>query len=605
MFSPALERQRQQLYAKTMLGKVRFPAIELAGVSAAPSSISGFVARGGTLIFSIAQPIFMKLSCRIRTVRPHLLPILLVCATLTGCDRARRLVDRAYTERALHVGNGIEPATLDPHINTGSAESAILSEIYEPLIERGADGLALVPAAAGSWDISPDGLTYTFHLRTDRRWSNGDPVTADDFLQSFRRVVDPRLAAEFAARANSVVGVPAFLHGELTDPQQLGFSAPDAHTFVITLSAPNVVFIQNLIAYPWVPVHLPTLDATGGRLRNNRAFSRPDVMVTNGAMQLAEWTPNVRVVLKPNPYHPDHAKVWLHTINFYPIENLDTEERAFRAGQLHATTSLPSSKVAVYEANKDPALQITPRIGVSFIVFNTRRPPFNDARVRRAFSAAINREALAKAAYQGGFTPAHSLSQPGMGGYQPVILITEGPAAARSLLAAAGYPGGAGFPPITYLYNTLDRNRAVAEILQQMWRKELGINVELVNQEWKVFLDTRREGTFDIARSGWNPFANEPTDYFELFLKDGSYNQTGWSNARFDALYQEALKTFAVPARHRLYTEMDRILRDESPLAPLVFSSTVRLVDPSVQHWPNNIMDSRFLRDVTLAGATP
>lgn len=535
------------------------------------------------------------------------LVVLSLCALtfIAGCGRQRSAVDRAYEERALHVANGIEPSTLDPAINTGSSESAILSEIYEPLVERGNDGLSIVPAAAESWDVSPDGLTYTFHLRQNRRWSNGDPVTADDFLQSFRRVVDPRLAAEFAVRGSSVVGVPEFLSGKLTDPTKLGFSAPDTHTFVITLSAPNVVFIQNLIAYPWVPVHMPTLDATGGRLRDNQNWVKPGVMVTNGALQLKEWIPNSRIVLEPNPYHPDHDKVWLHTVSYYPIETLDGEERAYRAGQLHATTSLPSGKVAVYEKVHDPALQINPRLGVSFLVFNARRSPFNDPRVRRAFSAAIDRAALAKAAYQGGYTPALSISQPGMGGYQPTALITDGPSEARQLLADAGYPDGKGFPKITYLYNTADRNRTVAEILQQMWRRELGVEVELVNQEWKVFLDTRHRGDFDIARAGWNPFANEPTDFFELFTTDGSNNETGWGNARFDTLYQEALQTSDVAARQALYREMDVILRDESPGAPLVHNSTVRLVHPSVQNWPNNVMDSRALRDVSLRGSTP
>lgn len=524
---------------------------------------------------------------------------------LAGCGRTRSAVDRAHEERALHIGNGIEPSTLDPAINTGSAESAILSEIYEPLIERGDDGLTLMPAAAESWNISDDGLTYTFYLNPNRHWSNGDPVTAKDFLESFRRVVDPRLAAEFAAKANSVVGVPEFLRGELTDPEKLGFSAPDPATFVIKLSAPNVVFIQNLIAYPWVPVHMPTLDATGGRLRDNQNWVKPGVMVTNGALVLAEWHPNSRIILKPNPYHPQHDRIWLHTVNFYPIEDLDTEERAFRAGQLHATTSLPSAKVATYEADNNPALQITPRLGVTFMVFNTRKPPFDDPRVRRAFSAAINREALAKVAYQGGYTPAFSLSQPGMGGYQPTALITDGPAEARDLLAAAGYPDGKGFPTITYLYNTMDRNRVVAEVLQQMWSRELGVKVELVNQEWKVFLDTRNAGSFDIARSGWNPFANEPTDYFELFITDNPNNNTGWGDARFDALYYQALQTFDVSARHALYREMDEIMREQAPCAPLVFSSTVRLVHPSVQNWLNNILDTRYLRNVTLAGETP
>lgn len=530
---------------------------------------------------------------------------LLGLLVLAGCGRNRSAVVRGFEERALHVGNGIEPSTLDPAINTGSSESAILGEIYEPLVTRGEDGLTLVPAAAASWEISDDGLTYTFHLRDNRRWSNGDPVTADDFLQSFRRVVDPRLAAEFAVRGSSVVGVPEFLRGELTDPAKLGFSAPDARTFVITLSAPNVIFIQNLIAYPWVPVHMPTLDATGGRLRDNQNWVKPGMMVTNGPMQLKEWRPNANLVLEPNPHYPAGDGAWLQRIHFYPIESLDAEERAYRAGQLHATTSLPPDKIAVYADAHDPALQISPRLGVSYILFNAREPPFDDPRVRRAFSAAIDRAAVAQAAYKGGFTPALSISQPGMGGYQPTALIQEGPEEARALLAAAGFPGGQGFPKITYLYNTADRNRTVAEILQQMWRRELGVNIELVNQEWKVFLDSRRNGDFGIARAGWFPFANEPTDYFELFLSDSSANDSGWGNPRFDQLYAQALQTMDVPQRQALYREMDEILREQSPAAPLVHNSTVRLVHPSVANWPNNVTDTRSLSEVRLVGESP
>lgn len=226
-------------------------------------------------------------------------------------------------------------------------------------------------------------------------------------------------------------------------------------------------------------------------------------------------------------------------------------------------------------------------------------------RVRRAFSAAIDRAAVAQAAYKGGFTPARSISQPGMGGYQPTALIEEGPAEARALLAAAGFPDGKGFPKVSYLYNTADRNRTVAEILQQMWRRELGVDVELVNQDWKVFLDSRRNGDFGIARAGWFPFANEPTDYFELFLTDSSANDSGWGDPRFDRLYAQALQTMTIEARQALYQEMDEILRDQSPAAPLVHNSTVRLVHPSVQNWPNNVMDTRALSEVRLVGEAP
>lgn len=225
--------------------------------------------------------------------------------------------------------------------------------------------------------------------------------------------------------------------------------------------------------------------------------------------------------------------------------------------------------------------------------------------MRRAFSAAIDHTALAQAAYKGGYTPALTISQPGMGGYEPPQPLSPGPEAAHALLAAAGYPSGRGFPKVTYLYNTADRNRMVAEILQQMWRSELGVEVELVNQEWKVFLDTRRNRDFAIARSGWFPFANEPTDYFGLFLTDSSYNDTGWGDACFDALYALSLQTVDLDARHQLYRQMDSILFAQAPAAPLVHNSTVHLVHPSVRNWPNNVMDARSLSAVYLVGEAP
>jgi oligopeptide transport system substrate-binding protein len=193
-----------------------------------------------------------------------------------------------------------------------------------------------------------------------------------------------------------------------------------------------------------------------------------------------------------------------------------------------------------------------------------------------------------------------------MGGYEPTVLLTGGPVEARRLLAEAGYPGGAGFPRVTYEYNTLDRNRTVAEILQQMWWKELGIHVELMNEEWKVYLDSLHSGRFSLIRSGWAPFVNDPVDYYELFVTNAPNNDTGWGDRRFDALYDQALQTQDATSRYALYREMDTIIRDEAPVAPLVFNCSIRLVDPRVRHWPNNVLDARELSAVTLdAGAAP
>jgi oligopeptide transport system substrate-binding protein len=265
------------------------------------------------------------------------------------------------------------------------------------------------------------------------------------------------------------------------------------------------------------------------------------------------------------------------------------------------TTTLPVSKIDFYRAQESPALHITPRLGVSYLVFNTEREPFNDARVRRAFALAINREQIATSIYRAGQTPAYALSQPGMDGYQPQHRLSGGPDEARKLLAGAGYPGGAGFPKVEYLYNTNELNRDVAQALQQMWSKELGVEVTIVNEEWKVFLNTRDLGNFQIARAGWFPFTDAPTEYFQQVVSNSAFNDSNWGDPEFDAHYEKAIHTLDRAERHKLYQRMDEIILRDMPVIPLVHAAIVRLVHTSVRGWKDNLLDSRLLAELHLA----
>lgn len=520
-------------------------------------------------------------------------------ATATGRETN---IETGIRDQVLHMGGGVEPATLDPHLNTGSPESAIISVLFEALVTRSRDGRTIEPAAARAWDIADGGRTYTFHLRDDLRWSNGEPLTARDFHQSFLRALTPQLAGEPGVMMYPVIGAEAFKKGEATDPASVGFEAPDDHTLVVRLREPMPHFLQLITSYPWLPVHRASVEAAGGWTTPAARWTRPGTMIGNGPFVLKSWTPNSVLTVVRNPHYHDAARVRLHEIRYYPIESTATEERAFRAGQLHVTYEVPESKIDAYQRDRPEVLRIAPRLGVNFLFFNVTAAPFTDVRVRRAFAFAIDRDRLVTTILKGGKTAASSYIQPGMGGFEPQARFGHDPERARTLLAEAGFPGGRGFPRVEYLYNTLERNRDVAEALQAMWRRQLGIEVTLKNEEWKVFVDTRQNGNFQVARAGWNPYADEPTDFFQMLVAGSTYNDARWTHEEYTRLYREASTDLDRSNRHARYHRMEEIIAEEMPLVPLFFNSQVRLVDTSVQNWTHNLFDDRPIEDLWLAG---
>jgi oligopeptide transport system substrate-binding protein len=527
------------------------------------------------------------------------LSIAAAAALLAGCGGNKSAVVQGIRDLVLHAGNGVEPGDLDPHTNTGSPESVILNEIFEGLVARDTN-LEIVPAAAESWDITAEGRILTFNLRPGLKWSNGDPLTARDFRDSFKRLLEPAIAAQFAFMAHPVAGAEDYNTGKTRDFSLVGFQALDDLTFRVILTEPTPHFLQLLTGYPFLPVHLASVARFGGTERPGTAWTRAGNLVSNGPMKLTAWEPNSVLTVSRNEHHWNSANVLLNEIRFYPIESQDTEERAYRTGQLHYTSTMPVSKIDTYRAEKSPALHVTPRLGAGFLVINTQKPPFDDARVRRAFALAINREQIATSIYRAGQTPAYSLGQPGMGGYQPRHKITGGPDEARSLLAEAGFPGGTGFPEVEYLYNTSELNRDVAQALQQMWRKELGVAVALHNEEWKVFLNTRDTGNFQIARAGWNPFTDEATEYFQQVVSTNAFNDSNWGDPEFDALYEKAIHSLDKVERHEFYQQMDEIVIREMPVVPIVHQAIARLVHPSVRGWKDNLLDNRQLAELRL-----
>ena len=537
-------------------------------------------------------------------VRPHLFailaPFIAVLGVLPACHRPETNVTRGNREGILHLGNGAEPADLDPQIVTGTKEFNLVEALFEGLAGVDPVDLHPVPAAAESWDVSPDGRVYTFHLRVDGKWSNGDPVTAQDFAYSFQRVLTPEIASEFSFYLWVIKNARAFNQGKLADFSQVGVRALDDRTFEVTLDNPTPYFLNLLRSAPFLPVHRATVEAAGGGKRRGTNWTRPEHLVGNGAFSLHEWTVNKVVAVRKSPTYWDAANVRLNEIRFYPIDVLDTEERAFRAGQLHKTYGVPFSKIDRYRRDEPGLLRLDPYARTQYLGVNCTRPTLKDARVRRALGLAIDRTALVRNLTRGGEQPATSFVTPDTGGYTTRARMDYDPAAARTLLADAGFPGGQGLPPVEMIFNKSEANEILAEAIQQMWKKDLGVDATLASQEWKVYLNRRTQLDYQIFQGGWTTTYLDPTGFLELFVGGSPINQSGWANAAFDGALDEAARTLDPAARLEHIQRAEAILLDEAPLIPLYYWTRAYLLSPSVKGWSPNRFDDHPYKYVSL-----
>ena len=521
-----------------------------------------------------------------------LLPFSALALLLGSCARHETAVESGNRDQVLHLGNRDEPADLDPHPNNSGTTGILLSSLFEGLVTRANDGVTILPGVAERWDISPDGLTYTFHLRADAKWSNGDPVTAQDFRDSFLRVLDPALGCEQSNVAFPIVGAQDFLEGRLKDPAAVGVRAPDAHTFITVLRHPAPYWL-GILAYngPLWPVHRRSVEAAGGWHQRGGAWTRPGQLIGNGPFVLAEWRPNSFIRVVRNPHYWDAAHVRLQEVRFYPVEDENAEERAFRAGQLHVTYRQPQSKVATYEREHPAELQIAPDLRLAYLTFNVTRPPFTDPRVRRALSLAINRGQLVKATLGKLGQPAESFVIPGTGGYSftPPKEAGFDPAEARRLLAEAGFPGGVGLPPVEF---TLNGNAGVtlllASALQAMWVQNLGVHVSVLPCEFKVYLSICREKQFTLLLDGWGYGLDDPRDPLELATTSDPNNDSAWSNRDYDAAFARSDAALLPAERNAAFDAMNAILAREMPYAPLYAANQGFLLRSSVRGWRSN-----------------
>ncbi|MBI4626698.1 MAG: peptide ABC transporter substrate-binding protein [Verrucomicrobia bacterium] len=522
----------------------------------------------------------------------HILAItaLLVGLISAGCARRETAVAAGNRTLTLHVGTGGEPSELDPHLINAAPDYQIVYAFFEGLLRGDPNTLEPRPGVAERWSVSPDGLVYTFHLRANARWSNGDPLTAEDFLFSFRRALSPALGSQYTLLFNPVRGAAAFAAGKLTDFAQVGFAAPDPRTLVVTLARPTPYFLalvtDNAI---WFPVHCATIEKHGRFDQRGTGWTRPGRFVGNGPFALKEWRPNQIIVAEKSPTYWDAAAVRLRAVHFHPIENRDTEERAFRAGQLHVTRVVPIARVAAYRAQNPRALLIAPQLESQFINVNTARPPLNDARVRRALALALDRRRYAERVMAGTQAPAFNLVPDGTPGYTPIAKIAEDDAAARALLAEAGFPRGAGFTKLT-LGRPAGGTTELAQAVQESWRTKLGIEVAIEESESRTHWSNLQLTQYDLSIGGWLADYPDASTFLDLFVSGGGWNFTGWADARFDALIAAASGELDPARRLDLLQQAEARLLEAMPVIPLAFPRLLILVQPSVRDWPKNVL---------------
>ena len=521
-------------------------------------------------------------------------------AALSGCTPRETPVEQATRQGILRIGNGADPEDLDPHIITGVSEARIVQALFEGLVVLDGQTLEPIPGAARAWSVSDNGLVYRFELQPEGRWSDGKPVRADDFVFSLRRALTPPLGAKYAAMLFPIKNAEAFYKGEVS-AQSLGVRAVNDRCLEIELERP-CPFLFSILAHPIAfPVREDVLKKYGDPFKRGSRWTRAGNLVGNGAFLLKRWSVNDAVEIVRNNAYWDARQVGLNAVHFLPIADQGVEERAFRANQLHITDSVPLNKLAHYRDAQDAHLRQSPWLGSYYYIFNTSRPPLNNLQVRRALSLAIDREALTKIVLKGAHLPASTFVPPGTADYEP----PEGepafnPEKARQLLSEAGYPDGKDFPSLSLLYNTSDMHRPLAEAVQAMWKKHLGIDIRLINVSWGAYLAMRDAGDFDIARASWVADFNDPSNFFENFGGNNPLNRTHWKNAKFDALLEKAAHSTSHDSRKDSFRQAESILLEETPLIPIFHYNRAFLVRSEVKGWDSNILDQRPLKHVWL-----
>lgn len=491
---------------------------------------------------------------------------------LTGCARHEPRAD-------ITIINGTEPESLDPHIVTGVSEMRITKALFDGLTKLDPRQAAPVPALAERWEISPDGKTYTFHLRTNAVWSTGEPITTAEVVWSWFRALSPATAGDYAGQLFCIKGAEDWYNGKLTNRSQLGIQALDEYTLRVELNSPLAFFLE-LCSFPTLAV-LPqkTIEQFGDRWLHARPLP------TSGAFTLGAWRVNDKVRLLRNPRYWDAANTASEIIDILPVGSPNTALNLYETGGADIVWDkdlVPTELMDVLV--KRPDFHSFTYLGTYFYRFNVTKPPFNDPRVRRAFALATDKPKLISKLTRGAEVPARHFVPVGVANYTPPEGLPFDPPAARQLLVAAGFPGGKGFPRMTYTFFSAaggaKLHGKVAVELQQMWRDVLGVEIELRQIERKVFYSAQSQLDYEISTSSWIGDYNDANTFLDLFMSNSGNNRTGWKNERYDALLREANQQTDLKKRAELFRQAETILvAEEVPIVPLYFYSGFNYYD--------------------------
>lgn len=465
-----------------------------------------------------------------------------------------------------------EPPTLDWNLATDYVSINILYHLIEGLAEYNSK-LEPVPSLA-SWKVSKDGKTYTYTLKPGLKWSDGVPLTAQHFWDSWERTLNPATASGYAYFLFDVVGAKEYNEGKLKDPQQLGFKAVNDSTFVVTLKKPATYFATIPAFTVTFPIRKDVIEKYG------RSWTDPEHMVVTGPFRLTTWKHDSKIEMAPNPnYRGPRPK--LEKVTAYVVGENTTAINMFETGKLHYLSRLPPLELE--RLQKNPAYRSLPYLRGYYYGFNITKPPFDNVKVRKAFAYAINRDEVVSL-LKGGQIPSSSWIPKGMLGYNPKIGLTYNPEKAKALLAEAGYPNGKGFPAATFMFDTRDDNKAIAERLQAQWRKVLGVNLPAQSEDWKVYLGRLRTDAPGLFRHGWGADFPDPDNFMNMFTSYSGNNFTRWKNPNFDSIVEKAAGEASPAKRVELYNRAQKMLTEEDvAIIPLFIDTINILVAPSVK----------------------
>ena len=518
-----------------------------------------------------------------------LLVFLILLISCSESTEQKSKVD-IYTEKGiLLLGNGTEPSGIDPHLVTGVPEHKILLALLEGLVVFNPKNNGVLPGVAEDWIISDDGLSYTFIFNPDAKWTNGDSVKPEDFAYSWERILSPDLGAQYADMLYVIKNAEKFHKGDIKDFSQVGISITK-NKLKVELENPTPYFLNILTHYSTWPVHPETVEKYGGMISRNNQWTRVDNFVGNGPFKLESWEINKALRVSRNDLYWGNSANKINGIEFIPIDNELTQDRLFRSGGIHLANTVPTEKINRYRDERPDELYEHNYFGTYYYRINTNKYPLNNINFRKALSLAIDRELIVKSILKGNQKISYSFTPPDENGYNPKTKLDFNPIKAKEFLEKSGYD--VNNPPLEILYNTSEGHQKIAQAIQEMWKKNLGLNVVLTNVDWKVYLTRETQGEFDISRAGWIGDYPDPFTFLDMMVTNRGNNKTGWSNSEFDNILKNAASQISTSDRYNLYEKAEKILIDELPVIPLYTYTRTYLLSQRVKNWQNNILDT-------------